>query len=155
MLTSVNLQEPFSYSIYPIIILSILVIINMVYIIIIKIHKKNENKTIEIIETPPKNLNAIKQKYIKKINYIEQKLKEQKISVRTAYQGLSSVIRYFVYEVTNIKVQNCTLKDIEKLNFPILYELIQEYYAPEFAKMSYGNIQESLEKTRKVIEKWA
>ena len=154
MLTSVNLQEPFSYSIYPIIILSILVIINMVYIIIIKIHKKNENKTIEIIETPPKNLNAIKQKYIKKINYIEQKLKEQKISVRTAYQGLSSVIRYFVYEVTNIKVQNCTLKDIEKLNFPILYELIQEYYAPEFAKMSYGNIQESLEKTRKVIEKW-
>jgi len=56
--------------------------------------------------------------------------------------------------MTNIKVQNYTLSDIEKINIPILYELVKEYYEPEFSKSSEGNILISLEKTRKVMESW-
>ena len=37
---------------------------------------------------------------------------------------------------------------------PFLTELIQEYYAPEFAKQSIGDIKQAIEKTRKVVEKW-
>ncbi len=154
MQTYVNLQPPFSYSIYPIIIVAILLIAVSIYLYILK-NKKEENiEEIQVKEIKPKSLKHIKNKYLKKIGVIENKLENNKITLRTAYQGLSIIIRYFVYEVTNIKVQNYTLKDIEKLKIPILYELIQEYYAPEFAEKSLGNIKASLEKTRKVIEKW-
>ena len=51
-------------------------------------------------------------------------------------------------------MQNYTLKEIENLNMPILYELIKEYYNPEFSKNIKGNILSSIEKTEKVIHKW-
>ncbi len=155
MQISVSLQSPYSYSIYPIIIIGILVVISSLILYFYKIKEKETPKTPEEIKQfVPKNLNTLKSKYIKKINILEEKLLTNKINIRTAYQGLSSIIRYFVYEVTNIKVHNYTLKDIERLNMPVLSELIQEYYAPEFAERSLGNIKASLEKTRKVIEKW-
>lgn len=155
MQISVSLQSPFSYSIIPIIIVAIFLISVCTYLYIILRERKIEPiEDVEIKPIAPKSLNHIKHKYLKKIDVIEKKLEERKITIRTAYQGLSLIIRYFVYEVTNIKVQNYTLKDIEKLKMPILAELIQEYYAPEFAEKSLGNIKASLEKTRKVIEKW-
>jgi len=101
------------------------------------------------------NIIEIKQKYIKILIDLEKKLDNNNISIREAYQKLSSAIRYFVYEVTNIKVQNYTLQDIKKLDMPILYELVEEYYVPEFSEKSIGNIKLSIEKTRKVIEKWS
>ena len=62
---------------------------------------------------------------------------------------ISVLIRLFVYELTGLEVQSCTLKDIKKLNIPVLYELIKEYYDPEFSKISKGNI-----KTKEVISRW-
>ena len=60
----------------------------------------------------------------------------------------------FVYEVTKINVQKLTLKEIKKYKLPILTELVEEYYVPEFAKEEPNSIEKSLEKTRKAIEKW-
>ena len=154
MQTYVNLQDPFSYSIYPIIITAVLLIAISIYLYILKNKKQPNIEEIHEKEIKPKSLKHIKYKYLKKLNTIENKLENNKITIRTAYEGLSIIIRYFVYEVTDIKVQNYTLKDIEKLKIPILYELIQEYYAPEFAERSLGNVKASIEKTRKVIEKW-
>jgi len=154
MQISVNLQSPFSYSIYPIIIILIIVIIYTIYLII-KANKKSTKEEVPTLEKVEiKDVNAIQKKYINKLNTIEADLDANKISVRKAYQELSTVIRHFVYEVTDIKVQYYTLREIKKLNMPILYELIQEYYIPEFSKYSIGNIKESIEKTRKVIQKW-
>ena len=151
MQVSVSLQDPFSYSIFLIIILIVLVLIGIVYF-----WTRKKEKVIEIkpIEDKEIDINHIKQKYIKKLNMIEGKINNNKISIRKAYQSFSVIIRYFVYELTGIKVQNYTLEEIEKLNMPILYELIKEYYEPEFSEKSLGNIKVSLEKTRKVIEKW-
>ena len=86
---------------------------------------------------------------------IESQLNTNMIHIRIAYQDISRVIRHFVYEVTNIHVQNYSLKEIKDLDMPMLYELMQEYYVPEFSKYSYGNVKDSLQKTRKVIEKWS
>ncbi len=156
MQISVKLQEPFSYSIYQMLIVFILVIIFTIYFICTKKKKNKENCVREIIIKQPdaKDINAIKLKYIKKIENLEEKINNNKISIRGAYQNLSVIIRFFVYEITNIKVQNYTLREIERLGIPALSELIKEYYAPEFAKHSLGNIKESIVKTRKVIEKW-
>ena len=157
MQTSVKLQDPFSYSIYPVLIILVLLVLLTVYIII-KYRRKNKiPKNIEetkIKEIDEKDIIKIKEKYLKKLQTVEEKLNSNKISVRHAYQMLSAIIRYFVFEVTNIKVQNYILREIEKLKMPALTELIEEYYAPEFAEYSLGNIKASIEKTRKVIEKW-
>lgn len=155
METTVKLQDLYAYSILPISIIAILVIAITIYILIEKIKKKNEVVKIENVKiVEPKNINAIKNKYLKRLDNLRKKLELNKITIRVAYQGLSTLIRYFIYEVTDIKVQNYTLSEIETLNMPFLTELIQEYYAPEFAKQSIGDIKQSIEKTRKVVEKW-
>lgn len=155
MQTHVKLQAPFSYSLIPIIILFIVLAIIIVILYLLKRKsKKKVAKEIVVKKAPKESLDEIKKKYLKKIDEVENKLKNDKIKLRGAYQELSSIIRFFIFEVTGIKVQNYTLKDIESLNIQELTDLIQEYYAPEFAEFSKGNIESSLEKTRKVIEKW-
>lgn len=156
MQTSVKLQNPFSYSIYTIILLFIILII--VLGLYFYFYKKKKNRilleTVEIKKLNEKNIESIKNEYIEKINIMSKKIDNKEINNRKAYQELSSIIRLFVYEVANLKVQNYTLRDIKNLNMPILYELVKEYYVPEFSKNSMGNIKASLEKTRGVIEKW-
>lgn len=156
MQTTVNLQEPFSYSLIPIVIISILIITLLVIGIIYAIRKVRIQNKEEIIVKKDniKEISKIKEKYINKLISIEKSLTDSKISTRRAYQETSSVIRFFVYEMTGIKVQNYTLQDIKELNMKSLYELVEEYYVPEFAEKSVGDIKSSIEKTRKVIERW-
>lgn len=155
MPTSINLEEPFSYSLYPIIIIILVIFILTIYLILIT-KKKNNNNNIPkpIIINTPKDINFIKTKYLKKLDIINEKLEKNNISNRVAYQKLSIIIRYFTYEVTGIKLQNCTLEDIKKINIPQVYNLVNEYYNEEFSKYPSGNVKESIQKTRKVIEKW-
>ena len=149
MQVSTELKSMFSYSFFPILIIGILIIILFI------IDKIKINKTQKEITLVPKiNINEIKQKYLIKINDLINTLNSNKITSRKAYQSLSQIIRDFVYETTNIKVQNYTLSDIKKLKLPALSNLIEEYYDPEFSKISKGNILSSIEKTRKEIEKW-
>ena len=155
METTVKLQELYAYSILPISIIAILVIAITIYILIEKIKNKKEIVKIEDVKiVEPKNIKSIQNKYLKRLDNLRKKLELNRITTRVAYQGLSTLIRYFIYEVTDIKVQNYTLSEIETLNMPFLTELIQEYYAPEFAKQSIGDIKQAIEKTRKVVEKW-
>lgn len=153
MQTFTELQPPFSYSIYPIIIVIVPLFILTIYFFTSK--RKNELKTLpEVKDINLKDLNSIKRKYVHKLQEVDKKINNNEISPRIAYQEISSILRFFVYEVTGIKVSHYTLRDIKKINMPILYELIREYYTPEFSRYSLGDIKSSLEKTRKVIEKW-
>ena len=150
MQVQTELRPMFSYSIWAIIITLIL------FIGIIFIRKYERKKVIkkEIVIPEYKDLMAIKRNYLTKIQKLFNDFNNKKISKREAYQALSSLVRNFIFEATNIKVQNYTLKEIKMINMPILYELVSEYYDPEFAISSRGNIISSIEKTRMVIEKW-
>ena len=121
---------------------------------IIILHKKKDIKNVKIIQPSSKNLFDIKNKYLYNIQILIEDLNANKISERIAYQSLSRLIRNFIYEVTNIKVQYYTLEDIKKINMPILSKLVEEYYNPEFERVSKGNVLESIDKTKKVIENW-
>ncbi len=151
MPTSVKLQDMFSYSFIPILILILCLLITTI-ILCLTFLNKTKNKEIVIIK--PNNLNDIKNKYLKELDNLLLWINENKVSNRHAYQTLSKLIRNFIYEVTGIKVQNYTLSDIEKVNLPILTSLVREYYHPEFAKESLGDIISSLNKTKEVIIKW-
>ena len=150
MQVTTELRPLFSYSFIPIIFLLILIALT---IFINKYLKKKEIQE-KLIIPNPKDLLIIKRKYLAKINELLNNFHNKKITNRKAYQELSSLIRNFIYEATNIKVQNYTLKEISLLNMPILYQLVSEYYDPEFSKISKGNIIISIDKTRMVIEKW-
>ena len=150
MQVTTEIQGMFSYSLLLIILLIIILII-----IFFRMREKKVPKIEEQVIIPPKkDINAIKKNYLIKINNLYEDFNNQKISNRKAYQLLSSLIRNFIFEVTNIKVQNYTLRDIQTLNMPQLYNLVSEYYDPEFAVISRGNIMESINKTKEVINKW-
>lgn len=158
MKTSVTLQEPFSYSLLPILVVGALVIFYGIYLIVFIIMKKRHKK--KPISQVTKKTNSvtdmkmIKTKYLTELETIEQKLWRKEITTREAYQKMSICIRQFVYEVTGIQVQNYTLHDIQQLHMPSLEALITEYYTPEFAVISLGDSAASLEKTKRAIELW-
>lgn len=145
-----ELKPMFSYSFIPILIIMIAIIS---IIIIPKLTKKKEIKK-QIVIPNHKDLMEIKKRYLSKIQELENNFNNKKITNRKAYQELSNIIRNFIFEATNIKVQNYTLKEIEKINMPILYDLVSEYYDPEFSIISEGNIISSINKTKTVIERW-
>ncbi len=157
MQTSINLQEPFSYSLIPLFIAIFLCVIIFYFL------KKKKTKTIEkekvsevkaIPEKNIKNIPVIKNKYLKELDTIEYRYKNDMIEIRKAYQMISEAIRLFVFEVTDITTQNYSLAEIKRLNIPVLYELIEEYYEPEFASKSIGDFGTSISKARRVINEW-
>ncbi len=150
MQVTTELRPLFSYSILYIIFTIILII----FVLIITRYMKKKELKKKLIIPNHKDLLVIKKKYLTKIDNLIINFNNSKLSSRKAYQELSSIIRNFIYEVTNIQVQNYTLKDISTINMPILYQLVSEYYNPEFSKISKGNITLSINKTRMVIEKW-
>ncbi len=154
MQTTVNLQEPFTYSIIPLII-GIFLIGGITFFLLYK--KKTQVEEIKIKEIPEKNIKnvpVIKEKYLKQLALIEQKYTKNEIELRKAYQLISEAIRLFVFEITDITTQNYSLTEIKKLNIPNLYELIEEYYEPEFASKSVGDFTASVNKARRVINEW-
>lgn len=160
MQTSINLQEPFTYSLIPLIIaINVVIIIIITCYLIITRKSKNqlkikEEKIKEIPEKNIKNIPVIKNKYLDQLDSIEYKYKNNMIELRESYQMISETIRLFVFEITDITTQNYSLSEIKKLNIPHLYELIKEYYEPEFASKSIGNFDISINKARRVINEW-
>ena len=156
MQTSINLQEPFAYSIIPVIITICLTLIETYYLIYTK--KKKEKNRIDAVKAIPekniKNIPVIKGKYLNQLDTIEYRYTNNMIELRKAYQMISETVRLFVFEITDITTQNYSLAEIKKLNIPILYELIKEYYEPEFASKSVGDFTTSINKARRVINEW-
>lgn len=156
MQTNVKLQEPYQYSMIPLIILIVLGIVVGVYWIYQK--RKNgyssQENIVAISEKNIKNIPAIKQKHLQQLEIIENQYTTQQINLRKAYQCISEDIRTFVFEVTDITTQNYSLEEIKKINMPQLYELIKEYYEPEFASKSVGDFENSIHKARGIINEW-
>ena len=158
MQTSINLQEPFTYSIIPLIIIIVLVILETCYLISLRKKNKKIIKEQEEVKAIPekniKNIPVIKEKYLNQLDTIEYKYTNNMIELRKAYQLISEAVRLFVFEITDITTQNYSLMEIKKLNIPTLYELIKEYYEPEFASKSTGDFGNSINKARRVINEW-
>lgn len=118
-----------------------------------KFSSKKE-KTLKVKKPPRKNIPLIRKRYLAKLDELEMNINEGSIDNRTAYQKLSTIIRMFVYEMTGITVQNCTLEEIRTLRMPRLTKLVEEYYEPEFSSLELGDALASLSITRKVVSAW-
>ena len=154
MQTSVSLQEPYSFSIVPII---VLVIITAELLFVLLFLKKNKEEQPEVKAIPQrniKNIPAIKNKHLRELETIEYQYKSNKLELRKAYQMISENVRLFVFEVTDITTQSYSLMEIKKLNIPNLYETIAEYYEPEFSKKPSGDFINSVNKAKDIIQKF-
>ncbi len=108
----------------------------------------------KVVKPAPMDMGRVKARYLSELADIAGQYDQGKLDIRGAYQRMSRCIRGFVHAATGIRVQNYTLYDIERLNMPELYYLVAEYYAPEFARKSDGDVRASLEKARSLIERW-
>ena len=145
------LNGPFNYNIYPLIIVLILLIITIVVFIYFNIHIKNKKDTKPVI-VPAKDINTIKNKYLKELNDLASSIDSLKL--RKVYNRLSIIIRSFVYEATNIDVLKYSLNEIKELHIDSLTLLVTEYYEPEFSKESNSDATLSINKAKEVIDKW-
>ena len=157
MKTSVELQEPISYmSIWLIIaiVLLVLVILAQIFFRLLFKGRLKRPKKLKVVKPKPKTLLEIKNKYFNKLYVIEQDVHGGRITVREGYQRISGCIRDFVFEATRIPVDKYSLAEIKKVGMPALTQLVTEYYEPEFARETFSDIYQSINKTRKVLQLW-
>ena len=157
MQTTIKLQEPFMYS-KTLLMITICIVLGITcYLIYFNKKKKVEEKE-DVVKAIPnkniKNIPVIKSKYIEQLESIEYKYKNEMIELRKAYQLISESIRMFIFEVTDITTQNYSLIEIKRLNIPKLYELIEEYYEPEFASKPSGDFEIAIKKARRIVKEW-
>jgi hypothetical protein len=157
MRISVELEDPISYMVIWLI-LGILFVAAVLFLQIFFRKKFGDKlkrpKKIKIKKPKPKTMQEIRSNYLGKLGAIEGKLRGGQISIRQAYQEMSACIRGFIFEATGIPVEKYTLSEIRKVNIPALTQLVEEYYEPEFARFTYADVNQSLYKTRKVLELW-
>lgn len=162
MRITVNLQEQFSYSRWPIFLVAVIILISLAAIILpyfirlfkSKLKRKTPAQKVVIKQRTSFDTARIKSTYLDMLNELEAELISQRVSTRDAYKRMSICIRRFVFDMTGLEVTNYTLEDIKKLQMPQLAALVEEYYTPEFSVHSIGNELESLGKTKKAIEQW-
>lgn len=153
MQSKVNLEGQFSYNVIGLILFIILILVFITYIVY-KIINNNINTNKDSSNKPTKDIIKIKNNYLHQINVLFDELNSNQIKSRTAYNRLSILIRKFIKETTEIDLLKSSLSEIKKKDTGILYDLIKEYYEPEFSKNNKGDIISSINKTRKVIEEW-
>lgn len=150
-----ELQDQMSYLTWPIIVGGIFLFLCLMCMIIIMLMKRPKKVApAPVVAAPVKTLQDIKVQYYSELQQIDVLISSGKIDLKSAYQQMSTTLRHFIYEATGVKVQNLSLLEIKMLNMPVIANLVEEYYAPEFAEKSVGNFRESIEKTKWVVSQW-
>jgi len=160
MPTTVELQKMFKYSPWPITIVSILLALVtavLIWLIISKIisnRKAGRKNTIKSLMWIRPDMQKLKQEYLARLIKIEMEFDSDPTQIRGAYEKMSLLIRDFAYKATGIEVLKYSLSEIRKTELEALADIIEEYYEPEFDKISEGDVKASIANTRKVISQW-
>ena len=154
----VNLKDPFTYPVWPILLLLLgAIAVGITYLLI---RRKKEAPPVEVPPEPQQprfNYNQkteLKAKYVNILYLIEQAFRNGEISAREAYQRLSVAIRDFLKEISGVDVTKCTLMEMRSMRVPIITQLIEGYYEPEFAVETDDDVIMSITSAKKVIERW-
>ena len=162
METTVNLRRLFDFSKLPIIItavvlglLTVAIILMFLYSFLKNFEMKEKKKVLE--EKPvfvKPDMDKLKEEYLALLDGIEAKFNEDTTKIRPAYEGMSRVVRDFVYRATGTEVDKFALYEICQTEYQDLAALVGEYYQPEFDKISEGDVRDSLEKSRRLVSGW-
>lgn len=163
METTVKLRQLFDFSRIPIAIvaglfaaLTVALILMVLYSLLKDVEKK-EKPVVEKQEEVfvKEDLAKLKSRYMAALAAIETEFNKDPTKIRPAYEGMSKVVREFVYKATGTEVNKLTLSEIYKnTGYSDLAKLVGEYYRPEFDKISEGDVRASLEKSRRLVSEW-
>ena len=160
METSVHLQNMLRYDLLPIIMIAgILAVITIVIIVMLllrirKNRKSSKKNTVkELLWTKP-DITKLKQEYLARLYEIESRFDADRTRIRPSYEQMSVLVRDFAFKATGIEVDKYTLYEIRQTHLQKLADLVEEYYEPEFDKISSGDVKASIEKTRRLIAEW-
>lgn len=148
----IELATPFHYStVY--LILSMLGLVVCLGFLIWVFWRGAQKRVIPEVKKPPVlDVTMIKKKYLIRLDELSHRV--DKNNPRAIYQELSLLMRSFVTDVTGIKVTKLTLREIDRKSFPILYDMIEEFYSPEFSREGFGDPILAIDKVRRGIEEW-
>ncbi len=144
-----DIEPPFTYSTD---VLKTLIIIVIIVVVILIINKLFRKKIIEIIHKP--NIPHLKNKYVKKLEDLGNRIKNNRVNSRNGYLELSNIVREFVEKVTGIKASSFSKDDASKHGMDYLSSLMEEYYPSEFSLEHDGNLLESIDKSIIMIKNW-
>lgn len=163
METIVGLRKMFSYSTTPLIVvgcaLGAVTLIIIIYILVRIIKKliKNAQKPKPVVREEgwvKPDLNKLKAEYTGRLNTIGAEFEKDTADIRGAYEKMSITVREFAYKATGVEVDKYTLREIKDTEYGALAELVEEFYEPEFDKISAGDVRMSIEKSRRLVQEW-
>ena len=148
----VELASPFHYASAYAIIASLLLAVCVGGLIWVFWRRKEKNET--KLETKPAkmDLNLVKRQYLMRLNELVGRM--SKMDSRECYKELSFLMRSFVFDATGVKVTKFVLHEINRNEFPELYDMIAEFYEPEFSQDERGDLTLAIDKVRRGIESW-
>ncbi len=156
---SVGLQDPFSYMLAPIIILAGVLVAGIIALVVFHFLKNRKSVVKKVAEPKPvvfkpKDKGALQREYLAKIAKVQADYESGAMDVRTAHQELSAIVRMFVHELTGINAQNFSLLELRAHDVNQVSDLIEEFYAPEFALRTEKDTMNSINDARTVISTW-
>ena len=163
METTINLRRLFDFSQLPIIItgavlavLTVAIILMFLYTILknMELKQKQTEVVVEQKVFVKPDMTKLKAEYLALLDGIEAKFNEDTTKVRPAYEGMSRVVRDFVYRATGTEVDKFALYEISQTEYKNLAKLVGEYYQPEFDQISEGDVRDHLAKSRRLVSEW-
>ena len=163
METTINLRRLFDFSQLPIIItgavlavLTVAIILMFLYTILknMELKQKQTEVVVEQKVFVKPDMTKLKAEYLALLDGIEAKFNEDTTKVRPAYEGMSRVVRDFVYRATGTEVDKFALYEICQTEFKDLADLVGEYYQPEFDSISEGDVRAHLTRSRRLVSEW-
>ena len=161
METTINLRRLFDFSQLPIIITGAVLAVLTVAIVLMFLYtllKNYKKKPKEVVEEKPvfvkPDMTKLKAEYLSLLDGIEAKFNADPTKIRPAYEGMSRVVRDFVFRATGTEVDKFALYEICQTEYKDLASLVGEYYQPEFDKISEGDVRDALAKSRRLVTEW-
>ena len=91
------------------------------------------------------------------IDRIDSALRQDRITLRAAYQQLSAALRGFVSDVTDLPARAMTLEELREATDPRVAETIEAMYPPEFAPGETAGADDfarSVLQARELVRTW-
>ena len=160
MPTTVEVQKMFRYSAWPMqLTLIALIAVTLLLILLfllrfLKNKREGRKNTIKSILWEQPDIEKLRQEYLARLMKIEMEFDADNTRIRPSYEQMSVLVRDFVFKATGIDVPKYTLSELRSTDLHELTDLIEEYYEPEFDKISAGDVKTSIGKTRQVISRW-
>lgn len=156
-----NLFPPMQYQAgWALMAVSLILLLIIFYIVVLRSTRKLKPEPL-IVSLPrvaggEERLSLIKNKYVKKVQEIQEAYHEGDISSRKAFQALSINLRNFTHEYSRSGAHAMTLTDLHKYNAPeFLRNKIRDFYPLAFEEAERtGNVDLAVNDVLQVIALW-